>query len=387
MSEFLSIPTYVNGRLNATLRPIDNGVPLPGVDCFPIALNDGMIAEKGVRKDVRKICELQEQGTFPRQLELGSRYLQDRSNGGRYLEYRSGESPKPYFLKVRGSEVMKEKPSQLRIVSGPCLFSVSGASVSYEDGESSSLTMPGVPITKPVTALNVNDRITPYETESLERLTRTIGEYSRGVDIPATAVINIPRTEYYLYILDAYNNGLITTEIATEWFDAVDARSARLRNLFTRRLKRYAGDIPTDIGNINDPLAAYVRDQVSRGEKPALEECVRFVGSTNKLAREVVEVMQPATFNDLNYVGYVYEEIANGVIEDTAAVAVENPSEEMIYVRAQQVAKSLPDRDVKTMAVYPYPQVTYEGNEKGYLYFVPGKMDLAGAKAILQQYR
>ena len=42
-------------------------------------------------------------------------------------------------------------------------------------------------------------------------------------------VLDVPRSQYYLYTLDGALNGFITPEQCLAWFEEVDARSRRVR--------------------------------------------------------------------------------------------------------------------------------------------------------------
>ncbi|MFA9289311.1 MAG: hypothetical protein ACEQSA_05550 [Weeksellaceae bacterium] len=388
--EFISIADPSGSTaINLEQRDLDQGDLFPGMDCVPIPVDAaGFITNKGIRKEVQKVAGLQENGTFPRQLQRGGILLKDQKNGGRFVEYVSDTSGNPFFLKVRGAERMLTNPRELRIVSGPCLFSVSGAEVINTDGSTTTLTMPGVAIDKEVAGLQIQEEISLYEIESLERLTRTIGEYTQGVDMPCAVAVNVPRSEYYLYALDAFNQGLMGKDIATEYFDKVDARSNRIRNLFVSRIQSNAPTADIFMSNINEPLADFVRAQVIRGLRPSLAEMLERTAATDYVASALVQVLQPQTYNQLNYLGYIYEEMINGIGVGRAAVAIENPSEEMIYVQVERMAKlfAADQTEVNTMAVYPHQQVVTEEPIKN-LYFLPGAASLSTIRPVLRQYR
>ncbi len=388
-NEFITIP-YQNGseQIDLVSRGIEAEASFPNVNCIPIPIDaEGFITEKGVRKDVQRVRELQERGTFP-QLALGNMYLQDRKNGGRFVQYDSARNENSLFLKVRGTERMLAAPNELRIVSGPCLFSVNGAKAVHADGSCTTLTMPGIELERPVEGLAIQENISLYEIETTERLTQTIGEYVNGVDIPTQVSVNIPRSEYYLYILDAFQNGLLGRDIAFEWFDAVDARSQRMRDLFVSRLRRNAPQADVRIGNISDVFGDFIRSNVGQGRLPPLEDMIGEIAFQNEIAATLVQVMQPDSYRDLNYLGYVYEEVINGVGDGIAAVAIENPTEEMIYVQAERASKQLAQNgvEVNTMGVFPYQQVMYEEEGKN-LYFLKGTPSIGVVKQVLRKYR
>ncbi|HLL95082.1 MAG TPA: hypothetical protein VK404_08915 [Spirosoma sp.] len=362
---------------------------MPNMDCLPIPFDaSGSILEKGVRKEVQKVAQLQEAGTFPQQMRLGSVFLQHRKNGGRFFEYMSETSNTPHYLKVRGTDRMLTSPQELRFVSGPCLFSISGAQVVHKGGSMTTITKPDGLINKPVEGLQVQECITLYELESIERLTRTISEYIQGINVPSRVAVNIPRTEYYLYMLDAFQQGLVGIDTALEWFDQVDKRSGRMRDLFISRLRKNASTADVTLNNLNDSLADFVRDHVSRGTRPPLDKMIGMYAHQNKISSALVQMYQPESYQDLNNLGYLYEEIVNGVEEGVACVVIENPVEEKIYVECDRAAKALKPLGitVNTMAVYPYPQVVMTNDDRG-LYFLPGTPTLTQVKPVLRQYR
>ena len=110
--EFISIADPSGSTaINLEQRDLDQGDLFPGMDCVPIPVDvAGFITNKGIRKEVQKVAGLQENGTFPRQLQRGGILLQDQKNGGRFVEYVSDTSGNPFFLKVRGAERMLTNP-------------------------------------------------------------------------------------------------------------------------------------------------------------------------------------------------------------------------------------------------------------------------------------
>jgi hypothetical protein len=388
--KFLTIPT-INGNEQIDMIPqsITAGCVLPNMDCHPIPFDTSeSVMGKGIRKEIKKIVQLQDRGTFPEQMRLGTVFLQHRKNGGRFFEYNSEISRTFHYLKVRGTDKMLASPQALRFVSGPCLFSISGAQVIHKGGSMTTITKPDELINKPVEGLQIQECITLYELESIERLTRTIGEYTKGINVPSRVAVNIPRTEYYIYVLDAFEKGLIGIDNALEWFDQVDKRSERMRGLFTSRLRTNAATADITLSNLNDSLADFVRDHVSRGIRPPLDKMIGMYAYQNKISSALVQMYQPRSYQDLNNLGYLYEEVINGVEEGVSCVVIENPADEKIYVECDRAAKELKRLNItiNTMAVYPYPQVIMTNDDRG-LYFLPGTPTLSQVKPVLSQYR
>lgn len=358
---------------------------LPDFTSKTIMTNEeGVIQPKSVRKDASKISDLKKQSLFPPNFSLGDNYIENARNGGRYICYEGNNTN--YWLKIRGVDNITNNVTNLRIVSGPCLFSSSTAQAEISTNVYQSLTDPSEIITSEIKSINTQKEITIYEAEAIERLARTIGEFVGNSDLPTSVVMNVPRTEYYLYILDAIQQGRIAVDLAEEWFNTVNERSDRIKRLFTRRIQQYSNkDITINYGNILDQVGEYIRSCVVEGYTPSIDELLQLITNENPVAMKIVQEIQPQDYQALNYVGYVYEEIVNGLNGNTA-IAIENPTEERIYAQAEAISKKL-GLNMQTFAVYPFPKVINLEAPQGNLYFYKEKATISSVKKVLRQYR
>ncbi|MFJ9419971.1 hypothetical protein ACIRPT_38330 [Streptomyces sp. NPDC101227] len=227
--------------------------------------------------------------------------------------------------------------NQINLLTGPCLFS--GRAMRFIDasgGEPNLLSARRKPLSHRLTHLWADQDLSLYEYESVLRQSRVVADVTSALPptAPLTITIDIPRVQYYLYLLDAFSHGMASPDLALEWFHLVDVRHARMAAFFRDRLlAELAGVLRGDITlRESDPLGAVgacIREAVARNTLPRLEDLLDELAATgDPVWKLLLEVQPPRDLEALGTASYVVEELrAAAVHEDSGpnlGILVEN---------------------------------------------------------------
>ncbi|MDH6630623.1 hypothetical protein M2271_008484 [Streptomyces sp. LBL] len=187
-----------------------------------------------------------------------------------------------HFLHLKGAKQLPVAPTnvnKINLVTGPCLFSNRALRFFDESGGLYNILIAqGGPPPRRLTQVQVDDEFSLYEYESVLRQTRVIADIVSTLPAAAslTITVDIPRVQYYFYLLDAFRNGLVDSGLALDWIHLVDLRHARLTELFRNRLSVglqgiSSGKVTIRESEALNDLAPYIYDAVARETSLSLE--------------------------------------------------------------------------------------------------------------------
>jgi hypothetical protein len=315
-------------------------------------------------------------GVFWQGTEVGGLVLES-PEGERFIQVKTpGEKDSYINVRLASDKVLAKPIEELTVISGPCLFSVQGVVAVLEDGSRVALTDPKSEITAAVEDLIIDERLSMYEAEASIRLGTFIAGYVGGSSLKSVSIhAQVPREEYYLYAIDAYNSGLMSQEIFSRWLDAVDARWATVRGALLGEVAHHnpslSSEPETPLGRIN----SLIRSKVSANQAVLLPEAVAILREEDQLWKMILEVENPTSFRELNYLGYVHSVLRAGdarANEARVGISLENPVEERIMRRAEEIAKKLSKVygfELRLVGIYPQQQIGVEGTDETHLYF------------------
>lgn len=231
------------------------------------------------------------------------------------------------FFNLRSSNLKtKDKLtefSSVNVLSGICLFSQEH--LGYLHGESaptsdSSETTP-IELSDHLTPLPVDQRPTLYEIESLVRLPNAIANIVSI--LPATAdttiTLDVPRAQYYAFLLDLYAGGRCSREHIKSWLEIIDRRHNQIAKVFKRavqdalRRRGVGGDnIRIELSTGLEEVIPYIRETIEQGNSPSVENLLRELLKLDPLFREYYEHLPqiqhpPQTLVDLCFTSYTYQ--------------------------------------------------------------------------------
>jgi hypothetical protein len=189
--------------------------------------------------------------------------------------------------------------------------------------------------------------------------------------VPLNITIDIPRVQYYLYLLDAYRSGLVSAQLALEWFRMIDARHALVAGLFRDRLQAELAamarqDVLLTESSALDELAPHLREAVRRGSTPCADSLAAVLAAGgDPVWKLLLDLDPPADLAAFGTASYVVEELrAANIHEDSApsiGIAVENQTEWKVFERSRQILRYVTDGDnsapAQLLGMYPLERI------------------------------
>lgn len=265
----------------------------------------------------------------------------------------------------------ERKFDQFEIITGICLFGSTSAEGIGENGQTYQLTDPATlsEIREPITTINVDQRIHPYEADSILRLSGFINDAFSHAD--ARLNLHTPRLEYFLYGLALRDQGAFSDTQTKQWFDEVDKRADKVEGMLAKRSRK-------DV-RIVSPLGL-AEEYIRTDSHPTLEGVLENLRQ-DPLWQKLLEKNQPQDMLDLTFLSYTYAYLR--LSQDDSAgdeqsdktnrllVAVENPEEVRILISTQRNFDII-DKPTTLLGLYVHPEVlTDHAAEKQILYYQP----------------
>ncbi|TDC48063.1 hypothetical protein E1281_25300 [Actinomadura sp. KC345] len=200
-----------------------------------------------------------------------------------------------------------------------------------------------------------------YERETMYRLAVNIVKLVRR--LPGRKVrirLDVPRGQYYLYTLDAHQNGLIKPGACIEWFDAVDKRNRMVVEHF-RQVFHTLG-VHADVLSTTDELssvAEYLREEYRANHTPTLNDLVNVMRDSgdslwehalDPRVRERTKVGPLDSVKAFNATAYSLAVAREA--EAGPTIEIDDPVERPIFEGADRLSKPLPWK-LQACGVYP----------------------------------
>lgn len=255
------------------------------------------------------------------------------------------------------------------IVSGLCLFSASTVTARDSSGNTHYINYPAAVanIHEEMTAITIDPTLQPYEADAIIRLTQFMK--SVDTDKAVTLALSIPRVEYYCYLLDFYEKGLVSKSILLNYFDEVDKRAQGLEALIMKRVPNAFSQIHF---NALDVVADTIRQGVADGNVELFSRVLEIL-QRDSIFKQAIKRVKPQTFSQLGRLAYPVTYLQLAQDRDATVVAIENPEEVGIL---HETIKLLPGivKKAQIVALYVHPRVllrheTESVNGRRYLYF------------------
>jgi hypothetical protein len=239
----------------------------------------------------------------------------------------------------------------VNFVTGSCLFSDRVVRLVGDPGTAfSCLTPSAAPIDAPVRRLSSSSWLTLYELESACRLpwltADMIAMLPRGM--PVTVTIDVPRVQYYLYLLDAFQRGLVAPELMLQWFELVDERHRQVSALLEHELAAAVSDVlpgrtvPIRRADGMSALEPVVRRRVPCRTPLAAADIARMLSVRDEVWAMVIRMTRPASYRELINLSYVVEQLRGGITRrgeyPRLGIAIDNPSERRACAQARAIA-------------------------------------------------
>lgn len=273
-----------------------------------------------------------------------------------FAEARLGEQR--HFLHLMGAKHLPaEAPGAggVNLVSGLCLFSSATLWGRDERGGRVEISHArGGALRCPLARIEAAAELSLYEYESVLRRARLLADLVAALPraVPVSITIDIPRVQYYLYLLDALGSGLVSPGLALEWFRTVDVRHALTTGFLRERLSAELArasrqDVVVKESSALGELAPYLRGAVRRGGLPRAEDLAAVLAGGDLVWKLLLDLQPPPDVAALGPASYVVEELrAAHIHEDSApgiGIAVEDRSEWKVFDRSRKLLRGMGD--------------------------------------------
>ncbi|WP_433272187.1 hypothetical protein ACQPZF_15725 [Actinosynnema sp. CS-041913] len=287
-----------------------------------------------------------------------------------------------HYLHLRGAKKLTgavTDAARLDLVTGVCLYSSATVRFTDERGDSPALLHPGVGrLTGPLRRIVADDELSVYEREAIVRQSRVIADLLAVLpaDLPTTVTIDVPRVQYYCYLLDAFRRGHVRADLMLRWFDLVDARHTQLTGAFRARLRTTLdsvrrADVAVRTAPGLDPLAQRLRDAVSGtgSRMPPIRDLVAVQAAADPVWEVLQRVQPPRDRDQLWEMSYTVEVLRAIGIHDTGgralAMMVDRYAEFPILQHAQRVQRRIDQSSsgLPVLGLYPAERVINVGRD------------------------
>lgn len=300
------------------------------------------------------------------------------------------------FIFSRGSSSVAAGPEHVRFVTGPCLFSSYALETLDTFGARIDLLRPHIVIERPVASIRVVPDLSLYELESCVRYAQAICDLVTALphETQTSITIDVPRVQYYFYLVDAYMQGSCSLELLYEWIRLVDERheaivqclEGELANRFALRGHRLPA-LKKSLGL--EPIRELVLNCIKAGRLPDLPTLLDRLAQAHQGWRLVRSQVRPQTLPALADLSYAVELLMGSdaiVDDDTLVVSLEDRSEIKIYEAAQRLWRSavspVLSHELHLMGMYPLARVFLAGRSNWSLYLDdPGQKFYDGTKS------
>lgn len=244
----------------------------------------------------------------------------------------------------------------VNVVTGSCLFSdrvvrLHGAG----DGDTSfsCVTPSSAPIDAPVHRIESAWPLTLYEFESACRLPWLSADVIALLPprLPVTVTIDVPRVQYYVYLLDAFQRGLIASKWMWRWFELVDERNARVSALLEREFAIALSEM------LPGRFVGMRRAEGMAGLEPAIRRSVQtrsplsvaalaaMLSTADAVWSTAIGGKTPSSYRELVNLSYAVEQLRGGIAEQhehpRLGIAIDSPSERRAHSQARTIARDV----------------------------------------------
>ncbi len=332
-------------------------------------------------------------GIFPTHARLTGDYLEHSlarpdnrkpSLAGRYLGVVFADGSYQY-LRLDGESIGVSRseihpPGEITILTDTCLFCAANATATLVSGETVSIVSPSNKLRSQISGLNISEDLCPYEVDSVTRLTDLISAIAPASQAFHSVTLAMPTVEYYLYLIDAYNNRLLSRDMMDHWITRVGQHADKISALITAQIP-----LKTESCQPLNPIRAYIERCISNNEPASFAYAFETLSNANAIWREVLTITSPKNWQELNYSNYIVSLLETAYTSEgnnRLVIDIENPSEQRILRNASKAVKQMSrhrkDFTFSIIGIYPHEKVFITGGECSgtfpRLYYLPQEL-------------
>jgi hypothetical protein len=284
--------------------------------------------------------------------------------------------PRTYHLHLKGVDVLPrsvEDFAAVNLVTGCCLFTERALQLTAADGSPIGCLTPGAkPIRTPVSGLVCSRSMTLYELESVLRLSWLAADVVASLPpwLPVSVTLDVPRIQYYLYVLAAHYDGFLSQDLMLRWCELVRERANWVSDRLQSRLGgalawlRVARPVTLQRATGLAPLEGLILESVRARRAVEPSRMAATLAEVDPVWREVLAAVTPASYRHLVHLSYAVEQLRAGMPSPRGrrlCIAVDNRSERRTNWQARAVSAALAPAPRESFAdvlgLYPLERV------------------------------
>lgn len=257
------------------------------------------------------------------------------------------------FRGLRGLRSAGPASRRLTIATGLCLFS--GSSLWSSDADGMRLPFAEVlgeasSLPDKVRRIEHDPLLSLYELESVESLSRMIAAVINSLPAGATSTVlmQVPRVEYYLYIVDAMRAGLLAPSVVQQWLELVDERHRMVAGRFTARLQELVSADQT-LNVLMSPglepheelVRSLLAEDALADQQRVVEVLLHALGAHSEAWRTAISIKRPRSVWDIIRLGYPLDMCS--LIGSSTSVGtfmlIDNPREMKMFTELERLAR------------------------------------------------
>ena len=239
-----------------------------------------------------------------------------------------------------------------------------------------------------IKSIVADNALTHYEIESIYRQVSFINKLLEQKDFYKTVKLQLPLVQYYIFGLEEYQKGSLSSKTLLHYFDIIDERTERLSKIYQNRIQwNLKLDLP--LLSIRD----YIKDSIKCDIMPDLQFALKIL-SEDDLWKYAIEFIKPTTWYSVwSEISEAIEEMRPSFENDgKISVIVKNPKEEPSMTVVKRVSKYIYGKTWKhthILWMYPHEQVLINHSDemqKKRLYDISEKPTFSNVKKIKNHY-
>lgn len=303
------------------------------------------------KKNLELMIEAQAYGAFGKSISLGdvalvgSHFKNDKLVR-RNSYVRLGQEQDSHFVmpQLFGQSKLGPSIEKVDYITGSCLWSSGTAQARTADGKLVTLVDPKRPIREKIVNLELDEVMTVYETDTINRLSGVIASLGTENSPARKVFLSIPKTEYKLYLFEALRDGHMSLELFAKWCREVELRHVRVKELLCAKLPAHLSKIVLDPLQPLEPLVEEILGGNLQAGDAALKAAKNILSAASPLWAEALRIHTKGggdiSWADLAYISYALAELTAADISEEKGklcVAVDNRHEVRIFERAEKL--------------------------------------------------
>ena len=308
---------------------------------------------------------------------------------------------KPRYLNITSST--KSKPSSVlnelqyegfETVIGMCMFggdtnraiTESGNKISVVDIGETESSMNS--IKEKVVDIEIKECLSLYEAEKIIRFTTFCSLLKKYSSLKLTRCsLILPDVQYYLYLANAYESGVISKDVYLAWIEEVNKRKRKIICCYKKRVP-YISVLVSSL----EEVRSYIVNAILQSKPICFNSILEKLSGSSLIWEESISLTSPQTWKELiglSYVVTLQVQAVESNKRNSLLIHADDPLERIILNESGRISR-LRKKEKLTkipsfIGVYPYQNIAYDDPEvESHLYYL--SHDSCEIKTMISAY-